>query len=180
MSGPDSVASRTKVIGPVVIGLMLFFVGGGVFGFLFGRGRDLPESPPIAFNHEVHVVENEFECTFCHTHILEETYAGLPDLEICSMCHSEALGDSQNEKVLVRLIENETPLEWNHRFRQPAHVFYSHQRHVAVGGLECKTCHGDIGQSSVMPARVERLTMDFCIDCHEGNNVSTDCTACHR
>lgn len=179
-SGPEDRAIPRGVALYAIVGFILLLGAGGVFGLLTGRGRHLP-APPVPFNHEVHVVENELECSFCHTHVLDASYAGLPDLELCSMCHGgEPLGESPNEMQLIRLIEKDVPLEWVHRFRQPPHVFYSHRRHVVAGQLDCPTCHGNIGQSTTMPADVARLTMETCIGCHRRSGVATNCTTCHR
>jgi hypothetical protein len=149
-------------------------------GFLTGGGDDSAVRNSIAFNHRKHVVDNEIGCDTCHVYVSEQTFSGLPDADVCSSCHAEALGKSAEEAKLVRMLAEETPLEWKRLFRQPSHVFYSHRRHVAVSGIECPVCHQDIGRSQSPPARVRRLRMDDCIACHESKGVSTNCTACHR
>ncbi len=135
---------------------------------------------PIAFNHRVHVQDNGMECSECHDSYEKETFSGLPGADLCSFCHAEAQGESVEELKLVAMLEEGKPLEWKRLFRQPSHVFYSHRRHVAVAGLECETCHGSFAETARPPARVERLEMDDCLDCHRRQGASEDCTACHR
>ena len=135
---------------------------------------------PIAFNHQKHVKDLDIACSSCHQFFEKEAFSGLPGADTCAACHSEAQGKSAEEAKLVRLLKAGTPLEWTGLFRQPAHVFYSHRRHVVAAKIECPTCHGLIAASTSPPRRVERLRMQDCLDCHRRSKVSTDCTVCHR
>lgn len=135
---------------------------------------------PVSFNHKKHVAELELACTTCHVTVETEAFSGLPDAEVCAGCHLEPQGKSEEEKRLVEMLKKGTPLTWQPLFRQPAHVFYSHRRHVAVAKVPCGTCHGTIAETTAPPVRVARLAMDDCVSCHRKAGVSTDCTACHR
>jgi hypothetical protein len=135
---------------------------------------------PIAFNHRKHVVDNSLECSTCHEYYEKEAFSGIPSAELCASCHQEPQGKSEEEARLVRLLRSGAPLDWKPLFRQPAHVFYSHRRHVVAAKLDCRVCHGEIGKSTQPASRVRRLQMTDCIECHRKRGVSTDCTACHR
>jgi hypothetical protein len=135
---------------------------------------------PVAFNHQIHVEELGLECTECHPYYEKEAFSGLPTAETCAFCHEEAQGENPEEMKLVRLLSEGRELEWKQLYRQPPHVFYSHRRHVAVADLQCQTCHGGISSSEVPPTRVRQLTMEACMDCHQENGVTNDCTTCHR
>jgi hypothetical protein len=135
---------------------------------------------PISFNHKKHVTELDIGCTTCHVTVETEAFSGLPDAELCAGCHLEPQGKSEEEKKLVEMLKKGTALAWKPLFRQPAHVFYSHRRHVIVAKLQCTVCHGAIAETSAPPVRVRRLVMDDCVSCHRKARVSTDCTACHR
>lgn len=167
---------RRGWLGAAALGFLLFFFLSGAAVTLVPPGKE----QPIAFNHQKHVVENEMDCSDCHEFYEKETFSGLPGADTCSFCHIEALGESAEEQKLVTLLEEGATLEWERLFRQPPHVFYSHRRHAAVAQIECSVCHGSIGESPAPPARVTQLTMDDCLDCHQKEGVSEDCTACHR
>ena len=48
-------------------------------------------------------------------------------------------------------------------------------------GQACSVCHGDVaGMTEVQPQAGQSLKMGTCLDCHKDNNVSTDCTVCHK
>lgn len=164
------------------LGLLLAFLlttAAATVGTL-GGARRRPVSQPIAFNHKKHVEENGLDCATCHPFYETETFSGLPDEEVCSTCHLEPLGDSEEERRLTQILQAGGPLEWRSLFRQPAHVFYSHRTHVVDAGLECGACHGAIGASEAPPRRPDPLRMEECVACHRRAGASTACTACHR
>jgi Cytochrome c7 and related cytochrome c len=159
-----------------LLGFVVFFVASGAIV----RSRGPVVEQPIAFNHRIHTVDNELACTNCHEYYEKEAFSGLPNRETCAFCHEEPQGEGAKELALVELLQSGAPLDWKPLFRQPPHVFYSHRRHVKVAGLECESCHGDIGQSEAPPRRVRRLEMNDCIGCHEREDAAFDCTTCHR
>ncbi len=93
---------------------------------------------PISFNHKKHVTELDIACTTCHVTVETEAFSGLPDAELCAGCHLEPQGKSEEEKRLVEMLKKGTALAWKPLFRQPAHVFYSHRRHVIAAKLQCR------------------------------------------
>jgi hypothetical protein len=135
---------------------------------------------PISFDHNKHVKDLDLGCPTCHLTVEKEAFSGLPTAEVCASCHAEPQGKSPEEAKLVALLEAGTPLDWNPLFRQPAHIFYSHRRHVVAAKIQCSVCHGAIALTTSPPGRVRRLRMDDCLGCHRKAGVSTDCTACHR
>jgi hypothetical protein len=158
--------------------LAFFFLTGAV---TIWRGGPEPRArQPIAFNHKKHVQELDLACSSCHQFYEKEAFSGLPGADVCSTCHQEPQGKSKEEAKLVRLLQSGAPLEWTGLFRQPAHVFYSHRRHVVAARIECAVCHGSIAATTAPPTSVKRLRMKDCLDCHRRSGVSTDCTACHR
>ena len=162
-------------------GFLLFFLISGVTALV--RNGEYPSArvvQPVVFSHQKHVEDEGLECIFCHRFYQKETFSGLPPDRICALCHSEPQGDSREEGVLVGMLQEGVPLSWGPLFRQPAHVFFSHRRHVSVAGLECPSCHGDIGSSDAPPERMRPLTMEQCLACHERENLSDDCSGCHR
>jgi len=163
-------------------GFLVFLLLGGVTTATL-RNNPLfsePVAQPIAFSHRKHVEENELACSTCHASYEKEAFSGLPGRDVCEVCHAEAQGTSEEERKLVAILESGGPLEWKPLFRQPAHVFYSHRRHVVGVGIQCNVCHGAIGETVKPPGRVKPLSMDDCIACHQRTGASTACTSCHR
>lgn len=136
---------------------------------------------PIKYNHSKHVEEIGLECIQCHQHYETDSAAGLPVLEDCTECHSELLGESEEEKKLLQFVDENLEVPWNRVFQLPRHVFFSHRRHIVLGQLECNICHGDMEKLTEPPQKSDNeVTMDFCIECHEDTGVSIDCMNCHR
>lgn len=135
---------------------------------------------PFEYNHRIHT-DAKIPCTVCHTTVLSAAKPGLPNNATCYECHQQKLSDSPNEPILQEWLAGDEEIPWHRLFRQPSHVYFSHQRHAGVGQLECSTCHGEFGQLERPPVRQPRkLTMDACLDCHVQNEVVDDCSSCHR
>ncbi len=163
----------------IAVFVVCFFAAAAI-GFVTGEFRTPRVGQPIAFNHRKHVVENQLDCSTCHMFYEKETFSGLPDPDVCTPCHSTPQGKSAEEAKLVKLLQDQKPLVWNSVFREPAHIFFSHRRHVVKAQIKCERCHGNFAQTTSPPASVKKLRMADCIACHEEQNVSVDCTTCHR
>ncbi|MBI4595573.1 MAG: cytochrome c3 family protein, partial [Candidatus Tectomicrobia bacterium] len=140
---------------------------------------------PIEFNHKKHLQDVGLECQNCHTLVLTYYRASIPNIEVCSMCHDEG-GDGQNasnpktQKVLEYIKKGEA-IPWQKVYQMPDHVYFSHQRHVVMGRIECVTCHGKIDQTTLpITTAAVKHTMDSCMNCHKKSGVSNDCVACHK
>ena len=108
------------------------------------------------------------------------------------------------QRVLDKHAE-ERPIDWERVHRLPDHVRFIHEAHIRflTQGEErtvtlpmgdekpmnlpvsvpeaCSVCHGDVAQMEVVqPQDGQSLKMGTCLDCHRENNVSTDCTICHK
>lgn len=136
---------------------------------------------PIQFSHAIHVGDNEAVCSDCHRTVNTSRFAGRPGVEVCGTCHDVMLGDSEEEKRVVAHVEEEREIPWRRLHRLNPSVYFSHARHVTVGGLDCQTCHGAMAdQKTPPPSALMALSMDDCIGCHRTNQVRDDCNACHR
>jgi hypothetical protein len=171
-----------------------------------------PEQP-IQFIHSVHVCENEIDCKYCHSSAYDSKHAGIPSANVCMNCHKAVKkgkrtgteeiekiyaaigfdsktgtyldGDGNNGNALPQDSYDGEPIKWNKVHNLPDHVFFSHQQHVNVGGLQCQNCHGDVSTYSVgriapveeinslvdvFPGLIQlskpTLTMGWCIECH--------------
>lgn len=161
-------------------GFLVLFFGVGLAAFIHFRRTPAPQVQPVGFNHRLHVEDEGMDCTECHMSVETETFAGLPDAGLCSLCHAELLGNGREEQKLVALIQEDEPLVWKSLFREAPHVFFSHRRHVSVAGLDCTVCHGDFAANERPPLSAELIRMQDCIACHEQEGASADCSQCHR
>jgi hypothetical protein len=139
----------------------------------------LPAAPavqPITFSHAKHASAS---CALCHPGVERTARAGLPGIAVCTRCHATApagiAGGRWEELVRTRAVD------WVRRTSMPDHVMFSHQRHVRLAGLECVSCHGDVGSRTRPAGRaLVRLDMAACVSCHQQEAASQDCAACHR
>ncbi len=108
------------------------------------------------------------------------------------------------QRVLDKHTEGR-PIDWERVHRMPDHVRFVHEAHLRfltqgeprqvtlpVGDEKpmnlpvttaeaCSVCHGDVAHmEEVQPQQGQSLKMGTCLDCHRENDVSTDCTICHK
>ena len=134
---------------------------------------------PIQFNHKSHK-EQGLECITCHQYVEEQTFAGLPKIEVCLECHEEPITDSSEEEKIRTFHKEAIPVKWISLYNQPDHVFFSHRRHIRLGQIDCRVCHGEFDETTSPPRRpLVTLTMDDCMECHEKKRESNDCLVCH-
>lgn len=62
------------------------------------------------------------------------------------------------------------PIDWVQIHKLPDHAYFNHSQHVKVGGVECKTCHGEVEKMEVVE-QFAPLTMGWCINCHRETKV---------
>ena len=171
-----------KTLNPIQLALLIVSIAIAVSTVLIVAGFSSSAiQQPLPFSHKIHVAENELDCTEGHTRVLEHHRATLPLLEVCQDCHSEALTETELELQLLAYTTTDEAIPWQRIYMVPDHVYFSHRRHVTLGGLACEVCHGDVGALDLPPpAPVVPITMDGCMDCHEKNQITNDCLACHR
>ncbi|MCF8068283.1 MAG: cytochrome c family protein [Desulfobacterales bacterium] len=195
-------------------GLIIFtFIAGLVISLIVGwiifpKLLYSKKDQPINFNHKLHLEEVDNSCESCHFFREDGTYAGVPTLAQCIDCHEEVEGDSPDEERFVNeYVAKNKEVPWLIYSRQPDCVFFSHAAHVKGAGMDCQTCHGEIGESeSLKPYEENRVTgysrdiwgknisgitthtwesmkMDDCAKCHaeakvEASSVQTKKDAC--
>lgn len=120
---------------------------------------------PIAFNHQVHV--KLLNCDFCHAYYATREVAGRPSLTRCMLCHTYPVTDNPKAKAVNAFADKGQPIPWIRMTRVKPFVRFSHQRHVVVGQVACRKCHGPIAKATAPPARpLVPISMQFCLDCH--------------
>lgn len=215
----------TTFLPPFSLGGWIFFLAGVIpaliIGWIVFPALLYSEQPqPIEFNHALHLnpdkvfgIEGETrteKCLFCHRFREDGTFAGIPKLEACTMCHSDPgfpMGESKAEKkFLEEYVAKQKEVPWHSYYSQPDCVYFSHIAHVKMGEVDCSVCHGNHGQTKKLPPyQVNRLTgysiniwgrniagyktdtsdrmkMDDCAECHsrKGHEENNACFVCHK
>ncbi|RPJ55168.1 MAG: cytochrome C [Acidobacteria bacterium] len=161
---------------------------------------------PLQFSHKTHTGEKAgMACEDCHGFREDGTFAGIPRLENCANCHSEAQGTSAAEKALIeKYVSTNQEIPWLVYSRQPENVYFSHVQHVKLAEIKCERCHGPHGTSETLPpyqrnrisgysrniwgqsisgistAPWDGMKMDDCEHCHAERSVGTSCMGCHK
>jgi hypothetical protein len=170
-----------------LIGLALSMVVGWT---IFPKALYSQKTQPIDFNHKLHL-EQVDGCESCHFFRDDGSFSGSPRLAQCTGCHSDVMGEGENEKRFIEdFVNKEREVPWLKYSRQPDCVFFSHAAHIHGAKLDCKTCHGEIGEStSLKPYQENRIT-GYSRDIW-GQNIAgikrnswdrmkmDDCAACH-
>lgn len=159
-------------------------------------------SQPIEFPHSIHAGINGIDCKYCHNSVEKSKSASIPSVNVCMNCHKGIQGNTDAQKAQIAKIYKAAgydpegagkytgksePIVWNKVHVLPDHVYFNHQQHVVVGGLDCKQCHGDMTKESTarvvpveelskiegnIPLTRATLTMGWCIECHGTKEVS--------
>jgi menaquinone reductase, multiheme cytochrome c subunit len=171
----------------------------------FPRVLYRPIEQPIQFSHKVHTGEAVgMACEDCHALSEDGRFAGIPTTESCAGCHSEPVGESENEKRLVDdFISKNREIPWLVYSRQPENVYFSHAPHLKLAEMTCESCHGKHGETDTLrPFELNRLStysrdlcgrwttirqvqwrgmkMDDCSNCHIEKGVEQGCLTCHK
>ncbi len=85
--------------------------------------------------------------------------------------------EDQWKGIVAALTNKETgdqkiqgPIEWTRIHNMPDHVYFNHAQHVAVGQLECQTCHGKVEEMELV-YQYSPLSMGWCINCHRQTEI---------
>jgi len=165
----------------IVTALVVAFVAKSAIDGLYGVGVQQGYAPaqPIAFSHALHAGQYEIACQYCHTGVEIGKSANIPSANICMNCHTHIQNVGGKEGISLEIqkiynaVDNNQPIEWVRVHNLPDLAYFNHAQHVAVGGIECQTCHGPIQEMEVV-AQHSTLTMGWCIDCHRQTEIATE------
>ncbi len=132
----------------------------------------------VAFNHRIHVADNQIGCTTCHVYAQHSRVAGLISMSGCMGCHKFVDRQKPAIQALASAAAAGKALQFPRMFREPDHVYFSHERHLARG-LQCAECHGDVAHMK-QDVPVKDMHMGFCMECHRARQASIDCLTCHK
>ena len=160
---------------------VLFCVCGGAVALATAGLATPPVEQPIAFNHLRHA-KRDIACADCHQGVETSAFACLPRVSLCMDCHGEDTDTTPEKDRMKAYAAAKTEIPWVRLYRLPAHVVFSHERHVALGKVRCDACHGSHGESERPPERPVSATLRMrrCLSCHAEKGASVDCVACHK
>lgn len=164
----------------VITALVIALVAKTAIDGLYSVGVQQGYAPaqPIAFSHALHAGQYEIACQYCHTGVEIGKSANIPSANICMNCHTHIQNVGGKEGIspeiakIYAAVDNNQPIEWVRVHNLPDLAYFNHSQHVAVGGIECQTCHGPIQEMEVV-GQHSSLTMGWCIDCHRQTEVAT-------
>jgi mono/diheme cytochrome c family protein len=165
----------------IVTALVVALVAKTAIDGLYSIGVQQGYTPaqPIAFSHALHAGKYEVACQYCHTGVEIGKSANIPSANICMNCHTHIQNGVGKEGVSPEIqkiydaVDKNQPIEWVRVHNLPDLAYFNHAQHVAVGGIECQTCHGPIQEMEVV-GQHSTLTMGWCIDCHRQTEVATE------
>ena len=139
--------------------------------YTVGIQQNYQPTQPIAFSHKVHAGQYDIDCNYCHTGVNISKSANIPSVNICMNCHNAINTDKPEIQKILTAYEENRPIEWVRVHNLPDLAYFNHKQHVAVGGLDCATCHGPIEEMDVV-YQYSELTMGWCINCHRETEVN--------
>jgi len=180
-----------------VIGILVLVLGS--WGFKYGMdeiGVQQGYSPdqPIAYSHKIHAGQMGIDCQYCHSTAAKSKHASIPSGNTCMNCHKGAqLREKYNGNVSPELqklytsvgFDPETstypkeleatkgPIKWVRIHNLPDLAYFNHSQHVAVGKIECQTCHGPIEEMEKV-YQFSSLQMNWCINCHRQRGIDVE------
>ena len=137
--------------------------------------RPAPEQP-LPFSHKTHAAL--LKCAECHPIPDPGDFATIPKTAKCMGCHVSVKKDSPHIEKLAAFDKEGKRVPWAPVYRIPDYVLFSHKKHVAVEGVTCETCHGQVKDREVL-RRERDISMAGCMDCHRAKGGSVDCLLCH-
>ena len=189
-------------VGTLVVVLALVVAGLQGLGNI-GVLEAYQPSQPIEFPHDIHTGVNGIDCKYCHNSVTKSKTAGIPTVNVCMNCHKQISGRTPEQTEKIKAIYaaagwstegagsytgKSKPITWNKVHVLPDHVYFNHSQHVAVGGIDCKQCHGDMTKQKEtarvvpvselnkiegnIPLTKPTLTMGWCIECHGEKEIA--------
>jgi len=143
-------------------------------------GQDEPQlgpEQPIPFSHKLHAGAQQLKCAACHKNPEPGERMGLATAAMCMQCHEEVKADSPHIQKLALYASEKREIKWRRVYEIPSYVLFSHRSHLTAGAT-CATCHGEVTALERM-YKVKPINMASCMNCHQANKASTDCTYCH-
>jgi cytochrome c3-like protein len=132
---------------------------------------DIYKERPGRFSHLSHI-EFGVDCADCHPGYLDSGPDGMPDPAYCVECHEDLGVENDLKDFLIN-----GKAVWTNVTGLKEDIKFSHHEHEEKE-VTCEECHPGINTSEWVGFKL-RNSKDECLDCHEENNVISDCSSCH-
>jgi len=165
----------------IIAGMVILVLLVSAYFVFVPQGKANPDQQPINFPHKT-MVQAGITCVFCHNTALKSPAAGMPSVQLCMGCHQVIDPTNPEIQQLKGFWDRQEPIPWKRVNQLQRFVYFSHQAHVVAGGINCETCHGDVGSMGVA-VPVVNMNMGWCLDCHEKQpnaDQLKDCIVCHK
>jgi len=138
------------------------------------------EEGSLKFNHQLHVVDNEMECSDCHA-AGEDGKMTDPDMDKCGECHDFDVDNPSDDCLQCHSLKsslNDYAVEEAvpEKPKGYSDLIFSHEAHDGIA--ECADCHKGIDKQESLKA-IEWPDMFTCKNCHNGDDAPIDCEVCH-
>lgn len=132
----------------------------------------------LNYSHNLHVVENEMECSTCHKPAAAGAM-GRPGHGVCSECHEIDEDNPSAECLKCHRVRSPERIEVKYP-EQPEiqEIIFSHEKHKYIDAA-CRDCHTRAAGSAsskenVLPPK------EACLPCHDDQTAPLkDCSVCH-
>jgi len=128
----------------------------------FNLSENYAPVQPVKFSHTIHSTDNQIDCNYCHSGVINGKYAGIPPVSLCMNCHKHVKEGTRTGKFEIRKIlqaaEDSIPIRWVRIHNMPDYVYFNHMQHVTVGEVECITCHGDVETMHIVRQEEDRVS----------------------
>ena len=190
--------SKLGTKGTIVRRNLLVFLSGIALALVAGwavfpKVLYVQKEQPLDFYHKTHSEKSGLAtCDGCHVVAANGEFSGIPRSDVCAGCHTEKLGTTEAEDILVvDYLKQGKEMPWLVYSRQAANVWFSHAIHTRRGGLACTECHGSYGESDQSRVYEQNRISGYSRDIwghsisrlrrapHDGMKM-TDCESCHR
>jgi hypothetical protein len=156
--------ARVTIFGALFVIAGLAWVGAEIARSSYVTQVGVAREQPVPFSHKHHVAGLGIDCRYCHTSVLDSSFAGIPPTHTCMSCHSQIWADSPMLEPVRESYRTDRSLEWVRVHDLADFVYFNHSIHLNKG-IGCDTCHGRVDQ---MPLtwREASLQMEWCLECH--------------
>jgi hypothetical protein len=128
----------------------------------------------LKFSHTKHVKESGIACLDCHGAAKTSTRSSdnlRSNHDNCSPCHQEQVSNTCS-------FCHVSPDNIQPPVAPARDIIFSHEKHVAMSGVECVTCHQGLDEATIAGPK-NMPTMETCTGCHNNLKATSACEVCH-